>query len=872
MDDVAGTRAGRRTDLGRDRRPALRPRLPARLPADRQPARRRGPHPGGLRPGLPLAVDLHPRHLRGLAAPHHHQPLPRPGPPQAADPLRRADRRAGGPADQRLAEPGRGVRRPALRRRRRARAGQRCRRTSAPPSCSATSRGCPTRRSPRSSAPSSAPSGPGSTAAARCCARRWRTARPPPAGPATPARSPDRSAPLQGRGVIGHLGDRVSALLDGQLPLRRRSGPGRTSTPATRAATSSSARAGSRPGWPGSPSTPRCAPSSLKGSLLSSLSRRAASRRRSTSPPSADPRPRRVGAGRPRRRRRRRRRDGGARAGRRARRRARPSTVARRRPSVTTPAPAGLSVQQPPRRAPALIGPLPVCDFAATGNNGGVNDEYGAAPGYEETQPLAPCAARAAGPRWTPPSSYPPPGSSRTPVPESSVAGPPARRAPASPSGWMWPASRVLALVLGLSAGSPAAWSTTGPATTAASDGGGTGPGWTTTSVQTARAARGRQASVAAVAQELLPSTVQISAEYEGQEGGATGSGFVLDDAGPRHHQQPRRRAGRRGRRPDRDRRPGRQPLRRHRGRPQPGLRPRGALLRRGQGAEARRPGRVPGAARRRPGRRDRLAARAELHRHRRHRQRAAPAGHHRRLGAASRRTSTPSRPTPRSTPATPAARWSTCSARSSASTPPSPPPAAAPAAKSGNIGVGFAIPIEQVRITADQILRTGEARYPVIGAKVQTGQRDGAGAEIDEVIDGHARRGRRPRGGRRRHRARGPAGHRRHRPDRRDPHPPARRDADVHRRARRRRAGHRGHPRLRGRLSPVRPATVLSRPPVRSASVLASAGRTGARRRTSGSRRTSAGCSPRGRPRSTRHWPRPPILIAGRSPRRTSA
>ena len=48
---------------------------------------------------------------------------------------------------------------------------------------------------------------------------------------------------------------------------------------------------------------------------------------------------------------------------------------------------------------------------------------------------------------------------------------------------------------------------------------------------------------------------------------------------------------------------------------------------------------------------------------------------------------------------------------------------------ESGNIGVGFAIPIEQVRITADQILRTGEARYPVIGAKVQTGEDDGAGA-----------------------------------------------------------------------------------------------------------------------------------------------
>jgi len=55
---------------------------------------------------------------------------------------------------------------------------------------------------------------------------------------------------------------------------------------------------------------------------------------------------------------------------------------------------------------------------------------------------------------------------------------------------------------------------------------------------------------------------------------------------------------------------------------------------------------------------------------------------------------------------------------------------------ESSNIGVGFAIPIEQVRVTADQILRTGEARYPVIGAKVQTGGDDaGTGALIDEVM-----------------------------------------------------------------------------------------------------------------------------------------
>ena len=50
-----------------------------------------------------------------------------------------------------------------------------------------------------------------------------------------------------------------------------------------------------------------------------------------------------------------------------------------------------------------------------------------------------------------------------------------------------------------------------------------------------------------------------------------------------------------------------------------------------------------------------------------------------------------------------------------------------------GNIGVGFAIPMEQVRITADQILRTGESEYPVIGANVNTGT-TANGAEIVEV------------------------------------------------------------------------------------------------------------------------------------------
>ena len=57
-------------------------------------------------------------------------------------------------------------------------------------------------------------------------------------------------------------------------------------------------------------------------------------------------------------------------------------------------------------------------------------------------------------------------------------------------------------------------------------------------------------------------------------------------------------------------------------------------------------------------------------------------------------------------------------------------------AGDSGNIGVGFAIPMEQVKITAAQILDTGEAKYPVIGANVNTGTQ-GNGAEVVEVPSG---------------------------------------------------------------------------------------------------------------------------------------
>ena len=58
-------------------------------------------------------------------------------------------------------------------------------------------------------------------------------------------------------------------------------------------------------------------------------------------------------------------------------------------------------------------------------------------------------------------------------------------------------------------------------------------------------------------------------------------------------------------------------------------------------------------------------------------------------------------------------------------------------AGEAGNIGVGFAIPMEQVRVTAAQILENGEARYPVIGANVNTGEESTEGAEVVDVPAG---------------------------------------------------------------------------------------------------------------------------------------
>ena len=58
----------------------------------------------------------------------------------------------------------------------------------------------------------------------------------------------------------------------------------------------------------------------------------------------------------------------------------------------------------------------------------------------------------------------------------------------------------------------------------------------------------------------------------------------------------------------------------------------------------------------------------------------------------------------------------------------------------SGNIGVGFAIPSDQARKTADQLISTGKAAHPVIGVMLDTTY-DGNGVRIATAARGGATR-----------------------------------------------------------------------------------------------------------------------------------
>ncbi len=372
--------------------------------------------------------------------------------------------------------------------------------------------------------------------------------------------------------------------------------------------------------------------------------------------------------------------------------------------------------------------------FRATGNNDRVNDEHGADAGSsEETQPIgAPLGPR---PSWTPPtgSSYPPPGST---APLQEAPGPD-RLQPttARPAGWMWPALALLALVLGLAGG------VAGSVVyhqTSDSDGssGGTGPGLASTGSVTAAPLKAGKASVASVAQELLPSTVQISAEYDGQEGGATGSGFVIDAAG---HVVTNNHVVEQAAKDD-------------------GLIE--IVDQDGNRFEATVVGRSP------------VYDLAVLFCEEAKEMKPAALGQSQALhvgdpvvaigsplGLSSTVTagivSALQRPVTTGDSASESSYINAVQTDAAINPGNSGGPlvnmlgqvigvnsaiattgGTTAGDQAGNIGVGFAIPMEQVEITADQILRTGEARYPVIGAKVQTGQRDGSGAEISEVID----------------------------------------------------------------------------------------------------------------------------------------
>jgi putative serine protease PepD len=303
----------------------------------------------------------------------------------------------------------------------------------------------------------------------------------------------------------------------------------------------------------------------------------------------------------------------------------------------------------------------------------------------------------------------------------------------------MWPAVAVLALVLGVAGGvaGSVVYNRTSDSSSAYDNGAGTGPGLTSTGTRTSAPLRAGATSVAAVAEELLPSTVQISAEYDGQEGGATGSGFVIDSAGhviTNNHvvEQAAEDDG-----------------------------PIEIVDQDGNRFDATVVGRSP------------VYDLAVLYCQEAKELKPAALGESSALhvgdpvvaigsplGLSSTVTagivSALQRPVTTGDSASESSYINAIQTDAAINPGNSGGPlvnllgqvvgvnsaiattgGGTTGTESGNIGVGFAIPIEQVKITADQILRTGEARYPVIGAKVQTGQQDGSGAEIDEVIDG---------------------------------------------------------------------------------------------------------------------------------------
>ena len=96
--------------------------------------------------------------------------------------------------------------------------------------------------------------------------------------------------------------------------------------------------------------------------------------------------------------------------------------------------------------------------------------------------------------------------------------------------GWMWPVVSVLALLVGVVGGvvGGAAYENWHTASREGQVSGGLGESGTVSQAPLPASNH----SVASVAQQVLPSTIQVLAEYQGKKDGATGSGFVLDRSG----------------------------------------------------------------------------------------------------------------------------------------------------------------------------------------------------------------------------------------------------------------------------------------------------------------------------------------------------
>ena len=296
-------------------------------------------------------------------------------------------------------------------------------------------------------------------------------------------------------------------------------------------------------------------------------------------------------------------------------------------------------------------------------------------------------------------------------------------------SGWVWPMIAVLSLLLGIGGGVLGALLVTG-------NGGDGSGGVLRVERRTAAPLPADNKSIAAVADQVLPSTVQIIAEFDGDPQGATGSGFVLDKQG---HVITNNHVVAEAAKDD-----GHIEIIDHNGKHSKATVVGRSLVYdiavlKSEGAEGHDPGEAglggPDARRRDRGR-DRLAARPEQHGHLRHHQRARPAGDHRRVRGrhvvhqrgADRRGDQP-RQLRRSAgqPAGPGRRRElrdrlgrVASARTRAAT-----SASASRSRSSR---SWSPPTRSCK--------TGKAEYPIIGANVQS-SRDVDGAEITGVTNG---------------------------------------------------------------------------------------------------------------------------------------